>query len=73
MPAARRTRRAKRPSARSCKHGSAQASAVTPWGERPPTPEKGMTMAIGLIVGIVFCAAVLFFQHKNKDDDDDEK
>ena len=29
-------------------------------------------MAIGLIVGIVFCAAVLFFQNKNKDDDDDE-
>ena len=32
-----------------------------------------MTMAIGLIVGIVFCGFVLFFQHKNKDDDDDEK
>ena len=32
-----------------------------------------MTMAIGLIVGIVFCADVLFFQHKNKDDDDDEQ
>lgn len=30
-------------------------------------------MAIGLIVGIVFCAAVLFFQHKNKDDDDETK
>ena len=45
---------------------------MTPWGNAP-TPEKGMTMAIGLIVGIVFCAAVLFFQHKNKDDDDDEK
>ena len=44
-----------------------------PVGGAPPTPEKGMTMAIGLIVGIVFCAAVLFFQHKNKDDDDDEK
>ena len=42
-------------------------------GGAPPTPEKGMTMAIGLIVGIVFCTAVLFFQHKNKDDDDDEK
>ena len=30
-------------------------------------------MAIGLIVGIVVCAAVLFVQPKNKDDDDDEK
>lgn len=72
MPAARRTRRAKRPSARSCKHALPK-QALWPRGGAPPTPEKGMTMAIGLIVGIVFCAAVLFFQHKNKDDDDDEK
>ena len=72
MPAARRTRRAKRPSVRSCKHALPK-QARGPRGGSAPTPEKGMTMAIGLIVGIVFCAAVLFFQHKNKDDDDDEK
>jgi len=24
-------------------------------------------MVIGLIVGILFCAGVLFFQHRNKD------
>lgn len=66
MPAARRTKTAKRLWTKSCK------PPVTPWGDAPPTPEKGTNMAIGLIVGIVFCAAVLFFQHKNKDDDDDE-
>ena len=59
MPAARRT--------------LCPSKRCDPVGGAPPTPEKGMTMAIGLIVGIVFCAAVLFFQHKNKDDDDDEK
>lgn len=68
MPAAKRTRTAKRRSTKSCK-----PPLCDPVGERTPTPEKGMTMAIGLIVGIVFCAVVLFFQHKNKDDDDDEK
>ena len=28
-------------------------------------------MVIGLIVGILFCAGVLYFPHRNKDKDED--
>lgn len=47
----------------------------SPWTERknkplrrvPSAPEKEAAMVIGLIVGIVFIAGVLYFQHRNKD------
>ena len=37
----------------------------------PPGPERRQGMVIGLIVGILFCAGVLYFQHRNKDKDED--
>lgn len=47
----------------------------SPWTERknkprggfPPRQRKEAAMVIGLIVGIVFIAGVLYFQHRNKD------
>lgn len=39
--------------------------------EPPPGPERRQGMVIGLIVGILFCAGVLYFQHRNKDKDED--
>ena len=33
----------------------------------PIPPPRRLSMVIGLIVGILFCAGVLFFQHRNKD------
>lgn len=48
----------------------------SPWTERKNKPlrrvpsaprERRPAMVIGLIVGIVFIAGVLYFQHRNKD------
>ena len=36
-------------------------------GGFPPRQRKEAAMVIGLIVGIVFIAGVLYFQHRNKD------
>lgn len=40
---------------------------ISPCGGFPLRQRKEAAMVIGLIVGIVFIAGVLYFQHRNKD------